>query len=56
MRRTDFNGRAETLYRRPKAWTADLKASSGLVSLPLFDCMLARTPGDEAQDLSTHPG
>lgn len=50
VRRRSFKGRMETRYRSPRACTADLRAISGLVSRPLLDFMLARTPGDEAQD------
>ncbi|GII64228.1 hypothetical protein Skr01_43130 [Sphaerisporangium krabiense] len=48
VRRTFGSGRTETRYRSPSACTARRKASSGLVSLPLFDCMLLRTPSLDA--------
>jgi hypothetical protein len=48
-----FSGRADTLYRRPRRCTAERNATSGLVSLPLFDRMLARVPGEEAHDSVT---
>jgi hypothetical protein len=50
VRRTDRIGLIETLYRMPIAWTARRRASSGLVSRPLLDCMLRRVAGEEAQE------
>ena len=50
VRRTLERGRVLTRYRRPRACTADRRASSGRVSRPRLERMLARTPGEDAHD------
>lgn len=53
VRRTSRSGRADTRYRSPSACTAERSASSGLVSRPRFDFMLARAAADDAHDSAT---
>lgn len=50
VRRTLPRGRRLTKKRSPRACKARLKSSSGTVSRPRLDFMLARTPGDDAHD------
>lgn len=53
VRRRPGSGRLDTRYLRPSRCTAERRASSGLVSRPLLERILARTPGDDAQDSVT---
>lgn len=41
--------------RNPALWRAERTRISGLVSRGLLDCMLRRTPGDDAQEADPFP-